>query len=151
MAKTPVAINLVCCENLILEEGTRNITLVNCFVRREAKSFPTDSISFIVFAILTDGAGEMPLAIVISGLDSLEQIYREERRIELTNPLQEIGSRFLIRDCVFPAAGYYEVSLVANREFIAHRRIRLVERSKLNEPDSQSLRSSGWRDADLFF
>ena len=41
MSQRPVAIGLLLCEQLIIEEGTKNVTPVNCFTQRSA-AFPVD-------------------------------------------------------------------------------------------------------------
>ena len=42
MSQRPVVVGLLLCESLIVEEGTHNVTLVNCFSKRKAKRFPSE-------------------------------------------------------------------------------------------------------------
>ena len=66
MNHRPVAIGLLLCEQVIVEEGTHNVTPVNCFNVRELEEFPAE-ISFCVLAWLTDASGEMRTEAIVSG------------------------------------------------------------------------------------
>jgi hypothetical protein len=50
MVPTPIALGLTLCEKVIVEEATRNITLVNCFSRLRAAAFPFQPVPFSVCA-----------------------------------------------------------------------------------------------------
>ena len=58
MNPRPIAIGMVLCEQVILDEGTHNITPVNCFSVREVEDFP-DRATFFALAWLANGLGEM--------------------------------------------------------------------------------------------
>jgi hypothetical protein len=120
MAKTPVAIGVFLCERVIVEEGTRNITLVNCFRERRVDQFPSEVAEFSLFALLTDGAGEMPLVVSIQRLDTLDEIYRLASTVKFASPLREYWCRPTIQKS-FPVPGHYQASLLANNEVIAQR------------------------------
>ncbi len=107
------------------QETTRNITLVNRFTRRTVEQFPAEPFPFVLVAILTDGMGELQLNAVIQRLDTLDVIYEQPLTVRFTRPLQEIGCIFRIRRCSFPTAGYYQVSLLADHELVAHCRLRV--------------------------
>jgi hypothetical protein len=133
MAKTPVAISLLCCEQVIIEEGSKNLTLVNCFSRRVVDSFPLEPFPFVVLVTLTDGSGEMPIQLRIDRLDTMEEIYERHRTVRLNNPLHEVIFGFRIRNCLFPVAGDYEVTVVINNELILNRKIRLLTKGDNHE------------------
>lgn len=40
MIQRPVVVGLVLCEQVIIEEGTRNVTLINCFNKRTQTTSP---------------------------------------------------------------------------------------------------------------
>ena len=64
----------------------------------------------------------MTLEIRISRLDSMDEIYtRTIGRINVTDPLAEIRVTYHVRSCMFPIAGRYQVSLLAEKELIAQR------------------------------
>jgi hypothetical protein len=125
MSQRPMVLGLLVCDQVVIEEGTRNVTLVNCFTRLKAAKFPTEPKRFVVFAALTDGLGDIQLDVLIERLDTLEEIYRESRRVEFTNRLQEVRYVFRVTDCSFPVAGAYEISLTADGESLAAHKFRV--------------------------
>jgi hypothetical protein len=127
MSQRPVAIGLLVCEQVIVEENTGNVTLVNCFRRRKVAGFPADPFPFVVFAILTDGSGQITLEVRIERLDTLDEVYQVSHTIRFPDPLQEVRCVIRLRDCSFPVAGPYQVTLLADNEPIAQRRIVLLE------------------------
>jgi hypothetical protein len=123
MKQRPVAIGLLVCEQVVIEEGTRNATLVNCFTHRRVKEIPSPPIPFVVLALLTDGIGEISLEMKIQRLDTLEVIARSQGSVQFPDPLREVRFHLRFRDCSFPVAGIYDVVLLAEGEPIASRRI----------------------------
>src|SRR5438128_570692 len=112
MAKLPVAIGLSLCEHVVIEDKTHNVTLVNCFSRRTLDHFPSAT-PFTVFALLTGGFGEVPLDVVVQGLDALDEIYRISLPARFASPLRTLRCIVRIVDCSFPEPGHYVVSLHA--------------------------------------
>jgi len=124
----PVVIGLLLCEQVIIEENTRNLTPVNSFNYRSVDAFPSENIPFIIFALLTDGSGEMPLEVIIQRLDTLEIIYRRSQIVRFPDPLQEIRCMIRIRNCSFPVAGHYQAVLLIDRELVAQRKFAVRKR-----------------------
>ena len=58
MIQPPVAINLTVCEQLIVEEKSRNITLVNCLARLRGREIPSEPHRLVILAWITDGIGD---------------------------------------------------------------------------------------------
>ena len=67
---------LILCQLLIVEEKTRNVTLANSFQRMavDAFFFPSRSVPFSVFTVLSDGLGDTMLELVVSRCDTLDEI-----------------------------------------------------------------------------
>ena len=122
MSQRPLVVGLLLCESLIVEEGTHNVTLVNCFTRRKVERFPSEPQSFLVFATLTDGLGDVNLDVTIRHLGELEEVYHRSRTFRFADPLQQLRMRLRVKGCSFPAAGPYEVSLLADGELIGQTR-----------------------------
>jgi hypothetical protein len=57
MIPRPIALGLTICEKAIVEERTRNLTLVSCFTKLIVEDFPSLPQRFALFAVLTDGLG----------------------------------------------------------------------------------------------
>lgn len=128
MSQRPAAVGLLVCEQVIVEEGTQNVTPVNSFRRRIVQKFPSEPLSFAVLAILNDGVGEIRLDLAISRLDIDEDIYKRSTAVRFENQLQEWRCLFRIRSCSFPVPGIYEVAIFADKEMIAQRRIRIIQK-----------------------
>jgi hypothetical protein len=129
MKQRPVAIGMLTCEQIIVEEKTRNVTPVNCFTKREFDSFPAEANPFVVVAFLTDGVGTMDLAIIVQSLDNMEEIHRAEMQAAFADPLREYRCEFRLRSFSFPAPGHYQVCLFADRELLAQRKFIVKEKS----------------------
>jgi hypothetical protein len=126
MAQLPIAIGLVLCEQVIIEEGTRNITPVNCFNVREVDDIPGRA-SFCVLAWLADGKGEKTAELVVQRLDNLDEVFRSKAKLVFRDPGHT--PRFLARiNCDFPISGYYEIMLLIDGELIAHRKFRVQKK-----------------------
>ncbi len=126
MSQRPVVVGLFLCENVIVEEGTHNITLVNCFSIRAAERFPSEPLSFLLFATMTDGLGEMTFDVMIERLADLQEVYRRSSVVRLVDRLQEVRFKLQIAGCSFPSPGAYLVSLLADGELIGQRRFLVV-------------------------
>jgi hypothetical protein len=124
MNHRPIAIGMVLCEQVIVEEGTHNVTPVNCFNVRELDTLPSPA-TFFALVWLADGLGEMLAEIVVERLDTLEEVYRNTRKLVFTNRLQDSRCLARIRIGKFPVVGYYQVSLIVDRELIAQRKFRV--------------------------
>jgi hypothetical protein len=118
MIQRPTAVGLILCQQVIVEEQTRNMTLVNSFGRLRVDAFPSPPQRFTVHAILTDGLGRITLSLVIARLDTLEAVYTRSWKTAWTNPWREIRLLMRVNSCSFPVAGPYQVSLLANDELV---------------------------------
>jgi hypothetical protein len=121
-------LGLIVCEQIIIEERTRNVTLVNCFSRLLVDRFPAQPRPFVVYAGLIDGFGELTLDLVLHRHDTYEEVLRRGQRLRFSDRLQEIRFVFRITQFAFPAAGQYQVSLLAEGELIAQNRIQIMLR-----------------------
>ncbi len=99
MAQIPTAIGLLVCEKSVVEEGTKNITLVNCFSIQKVQRVPSEPRQFTVFASLIDGDGEISLEVVVNRLEDGAEMYKRARSLVFDNRLQEV--RFIFRESVF--------------------------------------------------
>jgi hypothetical protein len=126
MAQIPTVLGLLVCEKVVIEERTHNVTLVNCFTRRNVEAFPSERQRFAVFAALTDGLGDIELKLVVQRLDTQEEIYQEARRVQFADRLQEVRFLFRVTTCTFPVAGPYDLILLADGSELARHRIHVA-------------------------
>jgi hypothetical protein len=119
MLQLPNVVGLIVCEQAIIEEKTRNVTLVNCVSRIRCPSFPSPPQRLVVHVALTDGMGDAMMALVVSRLDTLEEMYDRPWPMRFPDPLR--GVRWILRPpaLIFPAPGPYQISLFADGEWLA--------------------------------
>ena len=128
MIQRPNAVGLMLCQQAIVEEKTRNVTLVNSFYRLRVRALPSPPQRFTVHAILTDGLGKMTLSLVFTRLDTLEAIYKRSWKTDWSDPLREIRLLMQVNSCSFPVAGRYQVSLLANNELITQATLQVIQK-----------------------
>jgi hypothetical protein len=129
MSQRPKAAGLIVCQHVIVEESTRNMTLVNTFKRLRAIGFPSPPQPFTVYAALTDGRGVLTLDLVVYRPDTLEEIYGRTGRVTFADPLRQ--ERLLVRvsQCSFPVPGRYLISLLADGDEVTYGVVELLSRS----------------------
>ncbi len=120
MIKRPVAIDLIVCEQMIVEEKTHNVTLVNCLKRLKVRKVPSEPQRLVLFALLTDGLGAGEFRLTVSRPDTLEEILRRETRATFPDSLQHVRV-FFRASLSFPIEGRYQIDLLADEEAIASR------------------------------
>jgi hypothetical protein len=99
---------------------------VNCFTHRTVEQFPSGSVPFVVFAILTDGLGEMSLEVRAPGFVGGDLPNHAFRSVHESSSVRPCTLR--IRDCSFPVAGHYQVTLLAGNELVAQRKLVILEK-----------------------
>ncbi len=126
MIQRPNAVGLILCHQVIVEAITGNVTLVNSFSRLKAAKFPTLPKELLVYAMLTDGMGPLKLSLIVSRLDNLEDILVQSGDALFTDPLHERRLYIHLHVVRFPVRGKYQVSLLANDEWVAQCSLELV-------------------------
>lgn len=111
MAELPITRGVFLCETVIVEEQSRNVTLVNCFTRRLADSFPTTH-RFAVFAVFANGQGTISVSVRFTDLVDDSLVYERTVPLTFASPIQETRFIYRIGAITFPHAGSYELTLV---------------------------------------
>jgi hypothetical protein len=117
MSQRPSATGLLLCEQLLIDDGTKNVTPVNCFTRRVAENFPWTAPPFIALAWLIDGHGEVLLEVVVERSGTMDALYRRAEQFRLTSPLQQVRLSLRLQGITFPQPGSYRV-LLRRRRFL---------------------------------
>jgi len=104
------------CQHAIVEETTRNVTLVNCFRKLPFAAFPAEASRFFVCAVLTDGQGDGKLRVTIMSLEDGDDVWTRSWDVTFLDPLAERWFLLPVDDCTFPQAGKYEVGLTIDGE-----------------------------------
>ncbi len=113
------------CEQAIVEKGTENVSLINCFTRKRVEGFPSPPQSFSIAVFLTDGLGSIPLEVAIVDLESMDEIKSLAVTINFVDRSKEIRLVFRIADLVFPHAGAYDIKLFARVHMLAQHRFQV--------------------------
>jgi hypothetical protein len=116
------------CEQVIFEEGTRNVTLVNCFRERHVRQIPSEPLSFVTYALLTEARGEITVTVVLQRLSDWEEVYRSNRIYRFDDPLKEYSCIIRMRNISFAEAGLYQMLLLSDGEFLAQRRFKISKK-----------------------
>jgi hypothetical protein len=61
MNPLPTVLGLTLCEKAIVEEGTKNLTLVSTFTKLVVDGFPSLPQLFVLYAALTEGSAMVQL------------------------------------------------------------------------------------------
>jgi hypothetical protein len=128
MTPPPVALGLIFCEKVIIEEGTRNATLVTTFTKVYADRFPSPPQHFVVYAVLTDGLGDATIELIITHLGTNETVYSRSLNTRFTDRLAEFRLLLRFQDFSFPESGLYQFTLLVDGEWVTQRRLHVAER-----------------------
>jgi len=128
--KRPTVAGLLVCDQVIIDDKTHNVTLVNCFTEREIDGPLSDKQTFFVFALLTDGQGNLSAELEIDRLDNLEKVYRKQFSVKFDHPLQQFRCIVRVRNLIFPVTGGYQVSLSFGGECITVRRFLIAAKEE---------------------
>jgi hypothetical protein len=126
MIPLPNVLGLIVCEKAIVEEGTKNISLINCFQRLVVDHVPALARPFAVFATLTDGRGSGTIELVVTHVETGAEAYVLRVRVDFPGPLTEVRVLFPIHDCSFPEVGRYQLTLLADGEWLAQRDLQVI-------------------------
>ena len=125
MTTPPIVLGLTLCEKVIVEEGSRNVTLVSGFQGLRVDNFPSPPQRFSAFAVLTDGEGDVTMDMVVYRLDTFEEVYSQSAVVHFPDRLTEVRVLFRFRQLIFPVAGRYQFSLLVRDSDISQRELRV--------------------------
>ena len=128
MSIRPVAVGLVLCELVVVEENTRHVTAVNCFSRRVIDDGIGSMPPFFVLATLVGGHGTMAARFVIERLDTLEMSFERQFQLSFVNALKEIRATFRVRANALPVEGFYQAILYVEGEAVALKRFSIYSK-----------------------
>jgi hypothetical protein len=127
MIPPPLSPGLYLCDYVIVEENTRKVSLIGCFIRLGLEGFPAVADPFSVFSILTNGLGKSRIRLVAGQADKDEIVYEREVEVDFPDKLAQVYLHFRISDCEFPEPGLYEFTLLVDNEWVADRPLRIYQ------------------------
>ena len=126
MAVIPVARALFLCKEVIFEERTRNVSLINCFGRFRLPEFPGVVDPFFVYARLINGSGRVTLRVTIDPLDTMNPVYAQPIEFTFPDRTTEVDLRLRVVSCRFPRPGRYTANLYVGHDLIAQTEIEVL-------------------------
>jgi hypothetical protein len=129
MIPDPTALALLLCEQVIVDQHSRNPSPINIFTGLAVEGFPSDPQRFSVFAALTDSQGDGRLELRAIRLDTGDQFYAQQYPIHFPDRATVVNVNIRIRGIRFPVAGLYEFLLMVDGSLVAQRRLRVYASS----------------------
>jgi hypothetical protein len=74
MTPLPLVLGLTLCEKAIVEEGTKNITLVSTFSRLVVDGFPSRPQRIALHTVLTGGRGDGIIDLLIRHVETNDEV-----------------------------------------------------------------------------
>ena len=71
---------------------------------------------------LVGGHGEGELGLTVTRLETDQEVFAIHRRLSFSDRLTAVRVRFRLRNCVFPDAGAYVMTLLMDGEWVTQRR-----------------------------
>jgi hypothetical protein len=125
MIPTPIAVGLMLCEHVVVEEGTRHISMINTFARWKVGPFPSTPRPFYFVATMVDGEGNGTIELAVTQEDDADSVYEARHSVRFPDRLKETRAIFRVNNCSFPAAGLYYATLSVDGEWVAQKRFQI--------------------------
>src|SRR5262249_31903593 len=119
----PYPLCLLVCEQVIVDEQSKNRTAVGIFSDILASAFPAMHPKLAVYIELTNGHGVCPLELRLIKADSDETLLAVAGSVTFPDPRFVAHLRFNFNSLVFNAPGEYRFALYCERELLMERRI----------------------------
>jgi hypothetical protein len=119
--RLPRAFGLVLCDRMAFDPGTAEVSLVGIFQARRFRNFPSPPQRFTVYTTLYDGVGEGTMEVVVSRLETEEDVGSYKKWFTLPGRGQVVNLALELKRCVFPAPGRYGVLLCFDGKEITDR------------------------------
>src|SRR5262249_18935117 len=120
---TPIAVGLLICEKMIVEAGSNNISLINCFTQFRATTFPFRASPFHAIAFVTDAEGTGTIEWTLTRLETDEVIERWQGPGAFPDRFAVTRVTIRVAEWSFPAPGRYQLTLPIDGEWIAQRNL----------------------------
>ena len=130
MTPAPMVLGLSLCNYVIIEERTRNASLIGAFTGLSLPEFPARPLPFSVFAVLTGGQGDATVEVAVTRLDTGEEVYSYQNMLRFPEKLTEVRFLLHIQQLLFPVPGSYDFTLLVDGQWVASRRLRVYQREE---------------------
>jgi hypothetical protein len=122
VVQLPEVVGLVLCEGLDWHSARGKVSLSGVFQALGFRHFPTVPQDFTVYVALSGAVGEGALKLVITRLETDEEIYYYERWYSFpADRLLVVNIELPVRRCVFESPGRYGFTLYFDGKFVTER------------------------------
>jgi hypothetical protein len=122
LIQIPQVVGLIVCERLEPNPETGLTSLVGIVQAMRFPHFPSEPHAFTVYVALTDGIGEGTLRLLITRLETNEEVYYHDRWVTFPNDrLLVLNMVIPVSRCVFPAPGRYSFGLFLDKQLVSER------------------------------
>src|SRR5262245_49033881 len=118
-SQVPRPLRLTVCDYVIVEEGTRKVSLLGSIARFRGIRFPAVVPSFSLCAVLTDGMGSGTAEVLLTRMDTHASVYIYRESVYLPNRLAQVSFHARFNQFSFPAPGKYQFTLLVDGESVA--------------------------------
>jgi hypothetical protein len=127
MIPPPLSVGLTLCHYVMVEERTRNVSLIGGFSRFRGREFPFTPSPFYVYTSLTGGHETGELELTVTSLQTDEEVFALRRPLTFPDRLTKVSVLFRLNDCEFPAEGFYLMTLSMDGEWVAQLRFEVSQ------------------------
>ena len=125
MVPPPICPGLTICNYVLIEERTTKVSTIGAFNVFRAKAFPFSPLPFCVFTILTGGHGDAAVELMVTDLESDEEVVSVSSAMRFRERFSEVRVLFRLSAIQFLKAGAYLFTLLVDGDWVAHKRVRV--------------------------
>src|ERR1700731_8770 len=123
MVPAPMAVGLTLCNYVLIEAISHNVSLIGSFQSFRGDEFPFTPAPFNAFASLIGGQGEDILELIVTQLETDDELFKMQHRMLFPDRFKEVHVLFRVTNCIFPEVGAYLFTLLVDGEWMAQRRV----------------------------
>lgn len=128
----PEPLALLVCDNFHRDTGSGKPYILGCFATIGGRSFPLQHPHMVVYVVLTNGRGRVPIKITIADVDEeREPVFQAVADVDFTDPRAVVDMICPILGAVFPEPGEYRVALSASGTLLMERRLLVIQPEEL--------------------
>lgn len=133
MAVTPVVLALILCDLAWRDPATGKFFIMGTFSSINAESYPAKHGAMMVYCVLTDGQGKIPIRLSVVALDAdtpdEQELASAGLDVEFADQRSVAEVAFALGGLVIPREGEYRIRIEAAGQYIMERRFT----AKINE------------------
>ena len=127
MIPPPLTVGLTLCHYVMVEERTKNVSLIGGFSKFRGRAFPFAPAPFCVYTSLIGGHDTGELELTVTSLETDEEVFALRRPLTFLDRLTPVRVLFRLNDCEFPVAGFYLMTLLMDGEWVAQLRFEVSQ------------------------